>query len=242
MGIQLMDFDEKNIINIDINEIFNFLIDSNCYPVIETDLLRNFFPDYEEVMLSGISLDTFKMHFVLYHHLFKLARKLILEKNEYFLFIKYIYIYLLKRPEKNKCQFFNEELESFCGEKVYGTNGKNFKYCKYHHDIEKKKKNQLDFIDISHYYLDFNNYYKMNEKELEKTIGGMYRYVKDKDIIEESFDILSVSIDDPFKRIHDRFIYLSKKFHPDVNKETFSEEKYKKISRAYHILKDFFNK
>jgi molecular chaperone DnaJ len=48
-----------------------------------------------------------------------------------------------------------------------------------------------------------------------------------------------VSIDTPLEQIHQRFKHLSKKFHPDLNKEAFIEEKYKKINNAYQIIRDY---
>lgn len=236
-----MDFD--NII-IDIDELFFYLKTSPKQPVIETSLMKKFFTDYDDVMSSGVNLNTFKMHFVLYHYLYKLKRKLLIDNNRYFIYVKYIYIYLLKKPEKGQCQYFNEELERFCGEPVVGTqscDNEHQDYCPFHYDMHNSRRNYLDYSDISHYYLDFDNYYKMDEDGLEKTMTGVYKYIRSKDIIEESLDVLSVSIDTPFQRIHERFKYLSKKFHPDINRRDNAEEHYKKINTAYQILKDYFD-
>ena len=235
-----MDFD---YIVINIEELFDYLKNSPKQPIIETELLRKFFADYDDVMSSGINLDTFKMHFVLYHYLYKLKRKLQIDNSKHFIYIKYIYVYLIQKPEKDKCQYFNEELEMFCGEPVETTNeGEEAIYCPFHTNIEESRHNYLDYSDISHYYLNFDNYYKMDEDGLEKTMKGVFKYIKSKDIIEESLDVLSVSLNTPFQRIHERFKYLSKKFHPDINRRENAEEHYKKISTAYQILKDYFDK
>lgn len=41
------------------------------------------------------------------------------------------------------------------------------------------------------------------------------------------------------EELNKSFKNLSKKYHPDINKEPNSEEKYKEISEAYHFLKDY---
>lgn len=234
-----MDFD---YIVIDLDELLHKIISAKKQPVVETDLLRFFFPDYSEAIASGVYLDTFKMHFVLYHYLHKLRRKLITEKSKYYIHIKYIYIYILKFPEKGLCRFFNEELESFCKESVINNSESDSCYCDFHSNKEKEKSYSIDFSDIGNYYLDFDNYYKMDEDGLEKTLNGVFKYVKSKSKIEESLDILSVNLDTSFDRIHERYIYLSKKYHPDINREANSNEKYSKINSAYQVIKDFFDK
>ncbi len=231
-----MDFD---YIVINLNELFTFLKKQPKYPVVETDILKYFFPQYNEVMYNGLNLDTYKMHFVLYHYLHKLARKLRFEDSDYYIHIKYIYIYLIRKPEKGFCSYYNEELEVFCNEK---TSVINDKYCEFHHKLEVEKNNKLDYVDISNYYLNFDNYYKVDEDGLEKTLNGIYKYIVSKDLIEQSLEILSLSIDSSFDRIKERFKYLSKKFHPDINKDKDIEERFKKICSAYQVLKDYYDR
>ncbi|MFW5799832.1 MAG: DnaJ domain-containing protein [Spirochaetota bacterium] len=231
-----MDFDT---IRLDLDEILKYLKNSKNQPVIETEMLKHFFSEYDDIINYGLNLDTFKIHFVLYHHLYKLSRKLLFENSDYYIYIKYIYIYLLKLPEKGRCRYFNKELESFCNEKINDTD-KDTKYCLFHREIENDKDKKLNFLDISHYYLDFNNYYKMDAEGLDKTMKGLYKYMKSRDIIEESFDVLSLSMDAPYERIHQRFKYLSKIYHPDVSKEKDAEKKYMKISNAFQVLKDYY--
>ncbi len=234
-----MDFDH---IVIDLDDLFDFLKNSEKQPVVETDLLKAFFPDYDEVMkYGGVNLDTFKMHFVLYHYLYKLSGKLRCENYDYQIYIKYIYIHLLKKPLRGFCQFFNEELEQFCCEKIT-EKYENENYCDYHIDLEIKSRDKLCHKDISHYYLNFDNYYLMNEDDLNNCMENMYGYLRSKDLVEQSLDTLSLPVNSSFDKIKERFKHLSKKYHPDLNKDEQTEDKFKKINSAYQVLKDYHSK
>ncbi len=232
---------EFDYIVINLDELFAYLKKQTQYPIIETDILRHFFPRYREVMYNGLNLDTYKMHFIMYHYLHKLSRKLIEEKSNYIIHIKYIYIYLLEKPKDGLCQYFNTELETFCKE-IVTIEDPSGRYCKFHYKNELDKIDKLDFIDISNYYLNFDNYYKMDEEGLEKTLNGIYKYIQSKDLIEQSLDTLSLSIDTPFERIKERFKYLSKKYHPDRNKGISNDDRFKKISSAYQVLKEYYGR
>ena len=52
------------------------------------------------------------------------------------------------------------------------------------------------------------------------------------------YGILGVSRDAKLEDIRKAYRKLSKKYHPDVNKEAGAEEKYKEINEAYEVLKD----
>lgn len=52
------------------------------------------------------------------------------------------------------------------------------------------------------------------------------------------YQTLNVNSNATSKDIKESYYKLSKKYHPDVNKETNSEEKFKEIQAAYHVLGD----
>lgn len=56
--------------------------------------------------------------------------------------------------------------------------------------------------------------------------------------MENYYDILGIKKEASIDEIKKAYRKLSKKFHPDINKDEGSEEKYKKISQAYSVLSD----
>ena len=52
------------------------------------------------------------------------------------------------------------------------------------------------------------------------------------------YEILEVSKDANQDEIKKAYKKLAKKFHPDINKESGAEEKFKKINEAYEVLSD----
>src|SRR5699024_1899528 len=55
---------------------------------------------------------------------------------------------------------------------------------------------------------------------------------------EDFYDILGVSKDATDQEIKKAYRQLSKKYHPDINKEEGAEEKFKQIQEAYEVLSD----
>lgn len=55
---------------------------------------------------------------------------------------------------------------------------------------------------------------------------------------EDYYQLLGVSRDADQKTIHKAYRALARKFHPDINKDAGAEERFKKVSEAYHVLSD----
>ena len=55
---------------------------------------------------------------------------------------------------------------------------------------------------------------------------------------KDYYDILSISRDASKEDIQRAYRNLARKFHPDLNKEAGSDEKFKEINEAYEVLKD----
>ena len=55
---------------------------------------------------------------------------------------------------------------------------------------------------------------------------------------KDYYKILGVSRDAKPEDIRKAYRKLAKQYHPDVNKESGAEEKYKEINEAYEVLKD----
>ncbi|EJE98653.1 chaperone DnaJ, partial [Liquorilactobacillus mali KCTC 3596 = DSM 20444] len=56
--------------------------------------------------------------------------------------------------------------------------------------------------------------------------------------IRNPYEVLGVSKDASAADIKKAYRKLSKKYHPDLNKEPGAEEKFKEINEAYEILSD----
>lgn len=56
--------------------------------------------------------------------------------------------------------------------------------------------------------------------------------------MKDYYDILHVSKNDSIKTIKQNFKKLSLKYHPDKNKDSISQIKFKLLNEAYEVLKD----
>ncbi len=214
---------------INLDELFEFLKSHN-QPVFETQLLREFFPEYKSKLTGGITLELFKAHFILYHHLYKLAHKLI--DTEYFLYIKNINIYMFQKPDKGHCQFFDSDNVSFCGSQISSDQ----EYCMFHKNKVDKVlgESTIDKSGIDSYYLDLKNMEEMDDQKLDMISKGIFKYAATYKEVNESLEVMGLSIDYSLDRLKSRYRYLAKENHPDVNQSR--DKTFNKIHKAYQIL------
>jgi len=218
---------------IDISELYS-IIKNKTNPIVETDLLSHFFPNYREFLNDTIGIEMFRIHFSLYHHLYKLQRELY-NTNER-LYIDLIYIFLVQIPEKGFCNFYDENLHNYCN--IATQNDK--KYCEYHlKEINKDIScGSVNNADIGSYYLDINNYFKMDDVQLKRTLKGMHNFIYNQNDIEKSYDILGLNIGESINRVKSRYKYLIMQFHPDKSDIPDNNKRFLEIQNAYSILKD----
>ncbi len=226
----------KSVINEDI--LFQYLKEQTS-PVLESTLIREFFPHVKDRSMRDLDLTIVQIHFILYHNLHKLALSLL--QSDYFLHIYYIYIYLFKKPDPTFCPYFNEKNKRFClSEKSIEE-----LYCPYHQNKEKKlsQKQILKHKGISGYYLDGNNFDLLNAEYPEfidqankiKNIAIYYPELK------KHYDIFDLENGSSFDKVQTKYKILAKKYHPDINNSPHAYSKFQKITEAYNYLKKFLN-
>ncbi len=216
--------------------LFDFLKQQEM-PVLETTLLRNFFPEDNNRSFRELDLNVVQMHFILYHHLYKLAHSL--NQSNYLLYIYYIYVYLLKKPNPHYCPYFDKSTIRFC---LAGKKSEQ-KYCHYHHEKELSlsQKHLLVTKGIEEYYLDFENFYNLELEYVEilNRAQKIKKYALISDELEESYQILGLFHGSSLDRVQIKYKVLAKQYHPDLNPSSDANQKFKIITKAYNTLKDF---
>ncbi len=206
-------------------------------PVIESTLLRHFFPTMKSRSFRVLDLSVVQTHFILYHYLHKLSR--MLEGSEYLIYINYIYIYLLKKPHEQFCPHFDNNSIRFClVEKEIDTS-----YC-LHHLEEEEKLNNLQFLKprgIKEYYLDFDNFSNLEAEypEIMEQASKFKRYAINSEDIIKSYELLGLSRGTSLKAVQSRYKELAKKYHPDLNPSPEARHKFQTITQSYNVIKEY---
>ncbi len=216
--------------SLDRQAVFQFLQERG-EPVHETELLRRFRPEQaDESLGGGISLDLYRAHFVLYHHLYRLAGEL--EGTPWFLHIRSVKVALLRRPAEGRCQFFHEERGVFCEAPAAGTG----LYCGRHQrEIrEHGEAGTVGAVSMASYYLDPENYRSMDEGKLERMTRGVFYYAANQEEIEQAREQMGLSADFSPERLRRRYLYLSKLAHPDRNGG--DNAPFQELQKSYRIL------
>ena len=197
----------------DNSALFTFL-QSRPQPVMETELLREFFPGSREALAAGVSLELFRYHFILYHSLYRLAEELEHSNSDYILYIKTINVYLLKKPPAGYCRYFEESVPGFCGVKT----GIAELYCPFHRDLNDRhrKAGTVGDAGMREYYLNPDNLETADEQTLKMWERGIFTYAASHEEIERSLEILGLPADFSLQRLKNRYRYLCKQHHPDT--------------------------
>lgn len=218
--------------------LFDFLKQQKP-PVIETTLLRKFFPIAENRSFREMDLPTVQMHFILYHHLYKLAH--FLRQTDYLLYIYYIYSYLFKKPDKEHCPHFNEWNTRFC----LAEKEEDHFYCQYHLEKEEHvvKMQSLKPRGIEEYYLNFDNFNSLENEypHLKNQVQKIKEYSLFSHDLEAYFDLLGLDYGVPFDKVQQRYKALAKQFHPDLNSSPEACRKFQAITHAFDCVKDFLD-
>ncbi|KPA10042.1 heat shock protein DnaJ domain-containing protein [Candidatus Magnetomorum sp. HK-1] len=214
---------ERHMAQIKKSDINSYLT-SMSEPCYESTLLRIAYPDINIVQCN--TLELYQHHFILFHHLYHLQEKFA-QKGQY-LHVHFMRTQVLDYPAPGHCRFFDELYHKFCNESCDSSGN----YCAFHR--RKVGETELDALSIRYFYLDINNYYKLDEKTAELFVKGTWEILANYDLYKESFNILKISETSDIGHIKRSFRKLAKEHHPDHGAE--SAERFYKINNAYQLL------
>ncbi len=216
------EFDQK-LKKISLNEIKEYL-QKQKKPVFESQLIKFVFKDMN--IINDESLVLYQNHFLLFHVLFLLQEEYYKE-NKY-LHIHFMRIFLLDYPENGKCRFYNEEINTFC-DSICENNSN---YCTFH--LNKLGNTKIQLRTSKFFYLDKSNYYKLNKDTADDFINGSWEILSKYNEYAKSFKCLELPETATFEEIKKQYKYLAKKYHPDSSKDI--SKKFNEINNAYNFL------
>lgn len=216
------EFSEKiSQINIPVLKEF---VDSIKKPCYESELLKLIFKDIDIVNDDALTL--YQNHFVLFHVLYKLQEEY--QKENKYLHIHFMRTFLSDYPGDGKCRFYNDSLSLFCNEQC----SRNAFYCESHIKIIGDR--QIDLLSEKYFYLDIDNYFKLNKETAEAFVSGAWEILHNYEEYKKSFRILELPESSDYATIKKRFKYLAKIHHPDIGGNI--DDKFKEINNAYQFL------
>ncbi len=224
-----MDEFEKRLNEIDRDIILDYLFSLKA-PCYESTLLKMAFPDMD--ILASAPLTLYRNHFLLFHLLYRLQEKLYQEEK--YLHIHCMRTFLLDYPGDGRCRFYEALNGTFC--KDFVESGRH--YCNFHQKMVGE--NELEILSERYFYLDADNYYRLDEKTAEAFLSGSWELLMQYDRFSECYKILGLSETFDMEKVKKRFRRLAKEYHPDHGYE--SAEKFNEINRAYRTLSEMIPK
>ncbi|MDM8516758.1 DnaJ domain-containing protein [Desulfobacterales bacterium HSG16] len=194
-------------------------------PCYESVLFKIAFPDADIAKEPPLGL--YQKHFVLFHILYLLQKEY--EAQSKYLHIHFMRIFLADLPESGHCRFYEELTGSFCNSHL---DNDSINFCTFH--MEKHGGNEIDRISDRYYYLDCENFYRLDEKTATAFLNGTWELLANYNQFEKSFSVLGIDKTFDIKLIKTKFRYLAKKYHPDKGEK--SHIRFNEINRAYRVL------
>ncbi|MGE0086377.1 MAG: DNA-J related domain-containing protein [Desulfococcaceae bacterium] len=193
-------------------------------PCYESELLRTAFPGMSISEASPLML--YRCHFLLFHLLYRLQEDFYSEGK--YLYIHFMRIFLTDYPGQGKCRFYDEHTGTFCKTGCSGHEN----YCNFH--LSKMENYALDELSAKYFYLDTENFCRLDEKSAGAFMGGAWEilgYYKD---YEKNLKLLGICGTPDRDGVKRKFRELAKIHHPDKGAD--SHEKFNEINRAYRFL------
>jgi hypothetical protein len=191
-------------------------------PSYESELMKVAFQNKDIMNVDSLTL--YQNHFLLFNLLYRLQSEFYEQKK--YLHVHFMRTILLDYPEIGNCRYFNEDLSVFCN-----TGSGNDDYCEFH---KGKIENEIEFISVKYFYLDKENFYKLDKDTAEEFINGTWEILANYDDYIKSFKILELPDNTNIETIKKQFKILAKKYHPDHGE--ISHGKFNEINRAYRLL------
>jgi hypothetical protein len=196
-------------------------LQASCY---ESNLLQIAFPKMDIALADPLIL--YQNHFLLFHVLYQL-------QDEFMRAGQYLYIHFMRTsltpyPSAGKCRFFEETLGQFCQARCQDSQS----YCAFH--ARMLGETALEELSIKYFYLDAQNFYKLNADTAMAFINGTWEILAHYDAYKRSFEILGLPENADLKLIKKKFKQLAKLYHPDLGAS--SHDKFQEINNAYQLL------
>jgi DnaJ domain/DNA-J related protein len=186
--------------------------------VLETDLLRAFFPD--QPLGGEANLELYRKHFLLYRRLWLFDEELRLSSGHR-LWIRGIRSTLLEPPPEGRCAHLNTDTGRYCLEPLDG-------HCPIH-DPTVPETNSM-----KSYYLDPSHLDGMTEAGVQELMDRFFGWWGHRSHTEAALGVLGLAPDADEKAIKARWRVLSLEHHPDRGGDPV---RFKKISAAWTALK-----
>ncbi|MDN5280612.1 MAG: hypothetical protein PWR01_4577 [Clostridiales bacterium] len=201
-----------------------FLV-SQTKPCWESDVFASLLPDLD--LISAPAIELFRFHFVLFHHLFALQKKLF--ESDKYLHVHFMSINLAKYPEAGLCRHYFADSGTFCSETAHSDGAG---LCSFH--LDPASTGACELLSERYFYLDQANFFSVSEENAEAFIAGAWNLLMNYQDLVQCYEILGLPENTDLKLVKRHFRHLAKKYHPDINPE-FSAE-FSRINTAYRRL------
>jgi len=197
-------------------------------PCYESTLLREVFPEMEILQTDPLLL--YQNHFLLFHVLYRLQDEFY--RAGQYLFVHFMRTQVVPYPEEGLCRFFDDAWGRFCATPCQSEP----LYCDFHRNMIGET--ALDELSVKHFYLDAQNFYKLDADTAQAFIQGTWELLTHYEAYQRSFDILGIPETSNLNVIKRRFKHLAKQYHPDRGAQ--SAEKFHEINNAYQLIVRIF--
>ena len=186
--------------------------------VLETDLLRAFFP--ADPFAAGLGLELFQKHFLLYRRLWLFDDELRMTTGHR-LWIRGIRSTMVA-PPVGGCTWLDPETGRYC---LLPTAGE---LCPQHGSTVP------EVNGLKSYYLDWRNLEEMTDEGLRDLVDGFFRWMGGREALFQALKTLGLPQDATVETVKARWRRLSLQHHPDRGGDAAL---FQKLSAAWAVLK-----
>lgn len=200
------------------------LLEKSTTPVYESRVLKTAFPDMDIQKASPLVL--YRNHFLLFHLLYQMQDEYY--RQGQYLHIHFMRIFLTPYPDSGRCRYYDENLSGFCfAPCVPETN-----YCGFHR--ERIRDTAIAQLSDRFFYLDTDNYDKLNEETASAFLSGAWELLTHWDTYRKSLKVMDLPENPDIRMVKQKFRHLAKLHHPDKGAQNAKE--FKRINNAYRMI------